>query len=53
MLIVVIAIINELRLYDTECEKIKEDKIYLKEQLRRMDDITCDFVGQKIKEKVN
>ena len=38
--------------FDEECLNIKEDKMFMKEQLNQLYDITCDFVGQDMNEKV-
>lgn len=39
--------------YESECRERKDDRLFMKEQVSRMEDITADFLGQKISEKLD
>jgi len=39
--------------FEVKCKDIKDDRKFLREQVDRMGDVTADFVGQKLSEKID
>lgn len=39
--------------FESKCKDVRDDRKFLKEEADRLGNITCDFVGQKISDKVH
>jgi len=53
ILIILLGIVADIFKFEAKCKDITEDKKFMKEQVSRMEDVTCDFIGQKISEKID
>lgn len=51
--VILMGLIGDVVEFETKCKDIKDDRKFLREQVERMGDVTADFVGQKLSEKID
>ena len=51
--VILMGLIGDVVEFEVKCKDIKDDRKFLREQVDRMGDVTADFVGQKLSEKID
>jgi hypothetical protein len=51
--VLVLGVLLDIMEFESKCKDIKDDRKFLKEEADRLGNITCDFVGQKISDKIH
>lgn len=51
--VIIMGLLGDIIEFEIKCRDLKDDRKFLKEQVSRMEDITCDFIGQKLSEKID